>query len=186
LSIAEFEVLLAEKKSLSVYISGHPLASAHKFTNNCFLNTSDVRASRLEDDVKVLGIITDIKMKPTEQDMAVFDLEDDKGRVRCVIYHDEFAKYREYLLLYREIYLVVEGRWADSDEEEAYIKVAAIYPFMDAVENYIPSVKTYFQRDAWAMLKKGYPVEDITYMTKLSLDDINKLKHLKSPPRVAD
>jgi DNA polymerase-3 subunit alpha len=149
LSIADFEILLAEKKSLSDYISGHPLTVAHKFTNGFFPNTSDVRKSRLDENVKALGVIINVDKKLTvkkQQNMAVFELEDNRGKVRCVMFHDGFEKYKEFLDT-EDIYLV-EGKWSNSNEEERNIVVTAMYPLMTAVENNIPSVKIYLRPDA--------------------------------------
>jgi DNA polymerase III alpha subunit len=166
LNIADLKILVAEKKSLSDYISGHPLTIAHKFTNNFFPNTSDVRRSRLDENVRVLGVIADVDIKTTakkQQKMAVFELEDNKGRVRCVIFpprspkksdisarqedqYDGFEKYREFLDS-EDIYLV-EGKWSNSNDDERNIVVSAIHPFMNAIENNIPFIKIYLRHDA--------------------------------------
>ncbi|MDR2400046.1 MAG: DNA polymerase III subunit alpha [Deferribacteraceae bacterium] len=147
-SIADFGLLMAEKKALSIYLSGHPLSAAHKLTGGFFPTTRDARARGPEDTVSALGVITNFKKKVTakkQQDMATFDLEDTKGRISCVIFHESYKKHKE-LLEIEDIYLVT-GTLSNSNDGQLNIMVGNIYPFTKAIEMFIPALKIYLHQN---------------------------------------
>jgi DNA polymerase-3 subunit alpha len=142
LGIADFKLLMNEKRALSVYLSGHPLSAAHKFTNGFFPTTKDAAKHALGDKVMALGVITNLGRKQTakkQQDMATFDLEDTKGTVPCVIFHKSYQLYKE-LLDTEDIYLL-EGELSAANNSVRNIAVNSVIPFMKAIETYMRALK---------------------------------------------
>ncbi|MDR2104171.1 MAG: hypothetical protein LBP51_00275, partial [Deferribacteraceae bacterium] len=164
LSIVDFELFMAEKRALSIYLSGHPLSAAHRFTNGFFPTTKDVYAAPIGNSVQVLGVISNSKGRQTrkQRDMVTFDLEDTKGKIPCVIFQnddlsfDRFKVYKE-LLSIEDIYLV-SGKLSDFNDSERNIVVSSITPFMRAVEKQMPELKIYLHPKDENVLETLYTI----------------------------
>ena len=97
------ERLIQEKEQLGFYISGHPLEEYRDIIENyTTASTQTLAAHRMDSDVFVAGLITEVKNITTRKGdaMAVLGFEDLEGTVEVVVFPDTYKKAGE----------LVEGR----------------------------------------------------------------------------
>jgi DNA polymerase-3 subunit alpha len=102
------ERLAAEKMSLGLYLSGHPItpfeAELDRFTS---VRLSDLRAKSGETQI-VAGLVVSIrKLNSRAGRMAVITLDDRTARMDAVVYSDLFSAHHD--LLVKDKLLVLEG-----------------------------------------------------------------------------
>jgi len=102
------EVLAWEKEVLGFYLSGHPL-DRHSEQLERFVDTSVAdlpdRLAGAKDTVRVGGLITALKIMPIKRGgrnqgrrLAVFELEDQTGSVRVVVFPDQLDRCERVLV----------------------------------------------------------------------------------------
>ena len=87
------ERLMREKEQLGFYVSGHPLEEySDIIANYTSTSTQTLAAYRIDSEVDVAGMITDVKSITTRKGdpMAVIGLEDLEGTVEVVIFPDAY------------------------------------------------------------------------------------------------
>ena len=87
------ERLMREKEQLGFYVSGHPLEEYSDIIENyTSTSTQTLTAHRIDSEVDVAGMITDVKSIITRKGdpMAVIGLEDLDGTVEVVIFPDAY------------------------------------------------------------------------------------------------
>jgi DNA polymerase III subunit alpha len=144
---SETEQLAAEKESLGLYWSGHPIdrfaaelqAFGAKTTVELASTEPTARAETwgpggrkpIEPDTSIGGIVAGLRQLKTRKGdrMAVFTLEDALGGVEVVVFPDAFAKAAHLIEAGRLV--LVRGR-LERDDETARILAAEIAP-IDAV-----------------------------------------------------
>ena len=97
------ERLIQEKEQLGFYVSGHPLEEYRDIIENyTTASTQTLAAHRINSDVFVAGLITEVKNITTKKGdaMAVLGFEDLEGTVEVVVFPDTYKKAGE----------LVEGR----------------------------------------------------------------------------
>ncbi|MBA4065215.1 MAG: hypothetical protein C0501_16180 [Isosphaera sp.] len=98
----EREKLRFEKEALDFFISGHPLAQhdeqLRRFrTHDC----ADLGRSKPGTEARVGGMIVELvvrtanKGRNTGRKYATFRIEDFSGAVRCILWSDEYARYKD-------------------------------------------------------------------------------------------
>ena len=89
------DILEMEKEYLFTYISRHPLDGYMEILKN-YTPLSDIE----EGDVKVAGIVSDIKIvttKKTNREMAIFTISDKTDKKKVVCFPDTYEKYSTFL-----------------------------------------------------------------------------------------
>ena len=87
------ERLMREKEQLGFYVSGHPLEEYSDIIENyTSTSTQTLTAYRIDSEVDVAGLITEVKNITTKKGdpMAVIGLEDLEGTVEVVIFPDAY------------------------------------------------------------------------------------------------
>ena len=87
------ERLMREREQLGFYVSGHPLEEYSDIIENyTSTSTQTLTAHRIDSEVDVAGMITDVKSITTRKgdSMAVIGLEDLDGTVEVVIFPDAY------------------------------------------------------------------------------------------------
>lgn len=129
---SDAELLAAEKETLGLYMSSHPLAR-HEPTLRAFTTHDVARLAEAGDRGRVLvgGMLTQVKtMYPktgrnTHRKMARFRLEDFSGNVGCVMFSDGFEQCGE--LLVDEAIGFVDAT-VDTTRESPDLRVDAFIP----------------------------------------------------------
>jgi DNA polymerase-3 subunit alpha len=141
---SESERLAAEKDTLGLYVTAHPLAR-HEDAIRRFSTTDTNGLASREDNAAVLlgGMMTrlreqTVRMGPNAgQKMGIFVLEDLAGAVECVIFSNALPRLAP--LLVPESVVFVRGR-VDLRREKPSLRVQEIIPAQDAAERLTASV----------------------------------------------
>ncbi|MBL8850236.1 MAG: DNA polymerase III subunit alpha, partial [Planctomycetaceae bacterium] len=149
--------LAAEKEVLGFYLSSHPLAQ-HDDQLSGYATHKVSQLRDLGDGVEVLigGMIGAIKKAATKKasrnghsKYVNFDLADQQGVVRCIMWPDDFA--REGELVSPEAIVLVKGR-TDARGREPNIIVNKLYTLETAEKE--------FTRQIMVKLRRGYHSEE--------------------------
>ncbi len=149
--------LAAEKEVIGFYLSSHPLTQ-HADELSAFATHKVAELRDLGDGAEVLigGMIGSIKKAATKKPSrnghskyVNFDLEDDKGVVRCIMWPDDYA--REGELVKQEGIVLVKGR-IDARGREPNIIVNKLFTLDSAAKEFTKQVMLKFRR--------GYHTED--------------------------
>ncbi|MTD29580.1 DNA polymerase III subunit alpha [Planomicrobium sp. YIM 101495] len=98
-----------EKESLGFYVSTHPVEREKKIRGNAFADLKDIRSMRHQQQVKVLGMVEEIKRIRTKKGdaMAFLTLQDDSAACSLTLFPKEYAAFSSLLEEHR--ILEVEG-----------------------------------------------------------------------------
>ena len=117
----EKERLQAEKASLGLFLSAHPMdrytAQARRYTR---LTLESVQRVADQEIVTVIGVMSELKDKPTKNGkgrFAIFKLEDPVGSIDCLMFGRVYEDYNENLLADEP--LVVTGRLLVEQTEDS-------------------------------------------------------------------
>jgi len=143
----ERERLVKEKEVLGFYLSSHPL-DEHQKTLATYCSHTTVEATELKHRTEVMlgGMLSAIKFAHTKNpkpgspsQYAMFDLEDTKGVMRCIVWPDQFVNYEE--LIKSDVILVVRGAIDKRPgSEEANLIINEIIPLEDLASRYTRGV----------------------------------------------
>jgi DNA polymerase-3 subunit alpha len=146
-----------EKEVIGFYLSSHPLTQhSGELSGYATHKVADLR--ELGDGAEVLigGMIGSIKKSATKKPSrnghsryVNFDLEDDKGVVRCIMWPDDFA--REGELVQSEAIVLVKGR-IDARGREPNIICNKLYTLEAAAKE--------FTRQVMLKFRRGYHTDD--------------------------
>ncbi|MDP2180170.1 DNA polymerase III subunit alpha [Methylicorpusculum sp.] len=110
----EAERLTAEKNTLGLFLTGHPIIQYEKelknFTHGKISSIlADVERSRGRMEGRAAGMVVDIRTRQTKQGktMGFVTLDDRSGRLELAIFGESYDKYRD--LLSKDALLVAEG-----------------------------------------------------------------------------
>ncbi|MFC1855060.1 DNA polymerase III subunit alpha [Thermodesulfobacteriota bacterium] len=120
---AESKILTFEKETLGFYVSGHPLSKhAKEIEKYSTVNSSTINTTKGSKDLKICGIITEVKEKITKKGdkMAFVTLEDLYGFLEVVVFSDIYDS--AYSLLNSEAPILIKG---DLDRNESSSKLIA-------------------------------------------------------------
>ena len=104
------EKLQFEKEVLGQYFSEHPTVSKKKMLNDKLVDIWDVLQATKDIQVKIVGIIQDIKRIRTKKGeaMAFLTVQDDTGSLSVALFPEEYAKFNA--LLKEQEMLVISGK----------------------------------------------------------------------------
>ncbi|MBF8257666.1 MAG: DNA polymerase III, alpha subunit [Actinobacteria bacterium] len=154
------ERLDAEKETLGFYITGHPLdafiAEIGMFANATSSRISALRAGK---EVKLGGVISDLKKKTTKKGdtMAILRLEDLEGIVEVLVFPEAYRASLDALSSEEPIFLI--GR-VESDETSTKVIAEEIFLMKNVRERLAKSV--HFQVDLERMT-----IGDISHLRRM-------------------
>ncbi|MGR9114440.1 MAG: DNA polymerase III subunit alpha [Gammaproteobacteria bacterium] len=111
---SESERLAAEKMTLGLFLTGHPIIQYEpelKHIVNGKISTilADVERSRGKVEVRTAGLVVEMRTRQTKQGktMGFATIDDRSGRLELAIFGEVYDRYRD--LLSRDVLLVAEG-----------------------------------------------------------------------------
>ena len=151
----EKEKLEAEKQTLGLFLSGHPIAEylpELKHITHGTLGSLEVDAgrSRGKMEARVAGLVVDLRTRQTKQGkmMGFAMLDDRTGRLEVAAFSNVFDKYRD--LLTKDAILVAEGSLAIDDFSNSLRMTAEkLYSMEEAREMYARSIMLKWDTSQW-------------------------------------
>ena len=181
------ERLIQEKEQLGFYVSGHPLEEYSDIIENyTTASTQTLAAHRMDSDVFVAGLITEVKNITTRKGdaMAVLGFEDLEGTVEVVVFPDTYKKAGE-LVEGRAIWmrgivnLKQNGRNRKSDdepqEEERQIQAEEIVDIASVSKDQTTSLEVIIPESDLGNIEKLEALQRIASANKGKLDLILRL-----------
>ena len=130
------ELMLMEKETTGIYISGHPMDDYRNYLKNTHVvpvGTIVGEDSSYQDDqiISVAGIVQSVKMKTTRNNsmMAYVTLEDDTASIEMLAFSNVISQYGGYLRENQPV--VITGRLSMRDDKEAQIVINRARPISD-------------------------------------------------------
>ena len=130
------ELMLMEKETTGIYISGHPMDDYRNYLKNTHvvpIGTIVGEDSSYQDDqiISVAGIVQSVKMKTTRNNsmMAYVTLEDDTASIEMLAFSNVISQYGGYLRENQPV--VITGRLSMRDDKEAQIVINRARPISD-------------------------------------------------------
>ena len=119
-SWSEAKRLAAEKATLGLYLTGHPINQYAK--EICFFTQGRLSSLKLDSgqsvskaNIRVAGLVVEMRTRQTKtrKNMAFLTLDDQSGRIEVAVFTEVYEKYRQ--LLSKDNLLVAEGTLAVDD-----------------------------------------------------------------------
>ena len=134
--LSRAQIMLYEKETTGMYISGHPMDDYRVFLRNTHVvpirDLMDEEKNYRDDQiVSVGGIVQSIKMKNTRSGsmMAYVTVEDDTGTMENLVFSNVLTQYGGYIK--ENAPVVITGRLSLRDEKDAQIVVNRVRPISD-------------------------------------------------------
>jgi len=130
--------LEAEKETLGLYLTGHPIAQYEKELSR-FVSTrlADVQPSRNKQEQTVAGLVVALQTRNTKSGgrIGFMTLDDRSGRLEVAAFTDVFAQFQD--LIGKDKLLVIKGPVAEDDYSGGLrMRATQIYDIDQARENY--------------------------------------------------
>ncbi|MGZ8189672.1 MAG: DNA polymerase III subunit alpha [Methylococcaceae bacterium] len=143
----ENERLAAEKLTLGLFLTGHPInqyeAELRQFTNGTIASLlAAVERSRGNLTARVAGLVVEVRTRQTKQGktMGFATLDDRTGRLECAAFGDIYDKYQD--IFARDSLLIAEGALAiDSFSGALRLTVEKLYDMDQAREAFARSIQ---------------------------------------------
>lgn len=134
----EKERLEAEKETLGLYLTGHPIAQYEKELSR-FISTrlADVQPSRNKQEQTVAGLVVALQTRNTKSGgrIGFMTLDDRSGRLEVAAFTDVYAQFQD--LIGKDRLLVIKGQVAEDDYSGGLrLRATQIYDIDQARENY--------------------------------------------------
>ncbi|MBO5079202.1 MAG: DNA polymerase III subunit alpha [Oscillospiraceae bacterium] len=130
------ELMLMEKETTGIYLSGHPMDDYRAFLKNTHVVPIGELMSEectYKDDqiVSVAGVVQTVKMKTTRNNsmMAYVTLEDDTASIEMLVFSNALNQYGGYIRENDPV--VITGRFSVRDDKEPQIVVNRARPMSD-------------------------------------------------------
>ena len=130
------ELMLMEKETTGIYLSGHPMDDYRAFLKNTHVVPIGQLMSEecpYKDDqiVSVAGVVQTVKMKTTRNNsmMAYVTLEDDTASIEMLVFSNALNQYGGYIRENEPV--VITGRFSVRDDKEPQIVVNRARPMSD-------------------------------------------------------
>lgn len=168
----ERDKLAKEKEVLGFYLSSHPLAQ-HQDTLAAYCTHTTVEAAELKHRSEVLlgGMLAAIKLSNTKNPKpgspsryAMFDLEDQEGIVRCIVWPEQFARFGD--LVQADAILAVAGAIDKRPgSEDANLIVNELIPLDELTARYTRGIMVRLSEETHGLkgmemlyeILRGYP-----------------------------
>jgi len=134
----EKQRLEAEKETLGLYLTGHPIAQYEKELSR-FITTRlvDVQPSRNKQEQTVAGLVVGLQTRNTKSGgrIGFLTLDDRSGRLEVAAFTDVYAQFQD--LIGKDRLLVIKGPVAEDDYSGGLrLRATQIYDIDQARENY--------------------------------------------------
>lgn len=130
------ELMLMEKETTGIYLSGHPMDDYRAFLKNTHVVSigqlmSEDCPYKDEQIVSVAGVVQTVKMKTTRNNsmMAYVTLEDDTASIEMLVFSNALNQYGGYLRENEPV--VITGKFSVRDDKEPQIVVNRARPMSD-------------------------------------------------------
>ncbi len=130
------ELMLMEKETTGIYLSGHPMDDYRAFLKNTHVVPigelmGEECTYRDDQIVSVAGVVQTVKMKTTRNNsmMAYITLEDDTGAIEMLAFSNTLSQYGGYLRENDPV--VITGRFSVRDDKDPQIVVNRARPMSD-------------------------------------------------------
>jgi len=135
---SEKERLEAEKETLGLYLTGHPIARYEKELAR-FVSTrlADIQPSRDKQEQTVAGLVVGLQTRNTKTGgrIGFMTLDDRSGRLEVAAFTDVYAQFQD--LIAKDRLLVIKGPVAEDDYSGGLrLRATQIYDIDQARENY--------------------------------------------------
>ena len=137
------ERLAAEKLTLGLFLTGHPIdqyeAELKHFTHG---KIASLQVSRGNMEARVAGLVVEVRTRQTKQGktMGFATIDDKSGRLECAAFGEVYEKYRG--IFTRDSLLIAEGSLAiDNFSGALRLTVEKLYDIEQARESFSRGVK---------------------------------------------
>jgi len=135
---SEKERLEAEKETLGLYLTGHPIAQYEKELSR-FVSTrlADVQPSRNKQEQTIAGLVVALQTRNTKTGgkLGFMTLDDRSGRLEVAAFTEVFAQFQD--LIGKDRLLVIKGPVTEDDYSGGLrMRATQIYDIDQARENY--------------------------------------------------
>ena len=157
---SEKERLDAEKITLGLYLTGHPIKQYEAELNhirhaNIATLLADAERSKSKMEARVAGLVVEMRTRQTKKGtmMGFATLDDRTGRLEVAAFSKTYEKYRD--LLSKDELLIVEGALS-IDDYTGGLRLTAdgIYTFEQAREQYARAVVLHWKKEAKDFIAK--------------------------------
>lgn len=134
-----------EREYIGFYLTGHPLegfeSEIQSFSN---LDLVDLTAARDEQDVRIGGIISGMKIHYDKRNnqMAFFTLSGLDGSIEALTFSDPFSKYKEYIVNDSRVF--IEGKVSKRSDDDLKVLVTRVIPLEEGQNEYAREVHVAF------------------------------------------
>jgi len=143
----ENEKLAAEKLTLGLFLTGHPInqyeAEIRQFTHGTIASLqTEVERSRGNMTARVAGLVVEVRTRQTRQgkNMGFATIDDRTGRLEIAAFSENYEKYRD--IFYRDNLLVAEGSLGVDDYLGSLrLTVEKLYSMEEAREIFARSIQ---------------------------------------------
>ena len=157
------ERLAAEKQTLGLFLTGHPIDQYEpELKNFTHGKIGALQVSRNSVEARIAGLVVEVRTRQTKQGKTMgFAILDDKtGRLECAVFGDVYDKYKG--LFTRDNLLIAEGALGvDNFSGGLRLTVEKLYDMDQARESFSRGLKL-----TWNATED--PQEPTTYIEKLS------------------
>ena len=135
---SEKERLEAEKETLGLYLTGHPISQYERELSR-FVSTrlADIQPSRHKQEQTVAGLVVALQTRNTKSGgrIGFMTLDDRSGRLEVAAFTDVYAQFQD--LIGKDRLLVIKGQVAEDDYSGGLrLRATQIYDIDQARENY--------------------------------------------------
>ncbi len=157
---SEKERLDAEKITLGLYLTGHPITQYEAELNyirhaNIATLLADAERSKSKMEARVAGLVVEMRTRQTKKGtmMGFATLDDRTGRLEVAAFSKTYEKYRD--LLSKDALLIVEGA-LNIDDYTGGLRLTAdgIYTFEQAREQYARGIVLHWNKEAKDFIAK--------------------------------
>ena len=170
------EQLRNEKEQLGFYVSGHPLEQ-HKPIMKHFSNVNTLTALEKEDNIHLIGLITDLKPFKTRKgdQMASMTIEDLEGTLDAVAFTKVWTAYSDLLENGKSV-LINGSVTNDAKKKTKQLVIEKVTPIKDVIKMADTVEVVISETDVDNQEK----LESLFYLTQKYKGDKNLVLHLKS------
>ncbi len=146
----EKETLSQERKVIGFYLTDHPLRKYEiEFKSFASVHLGETEEIEEMDDVKVCGVITDLKTKIDRagKKMAFFKLDDFTGSCECLMFSKVFAEYEQFIEEEETVFIVGN---LESSGDAIKMQVKKVIPLKKAANELTESLKLIINKDKTA------------------------------------
>ncbi len=144
---SEKDTLSQERKVIGFYLTDHPLRKYEiEYKSFASVHLGETEELSEVEDVKVCGVITDLKNKidKSGNTMAFFKLDDFTGSCECLMFSKVYAEYQRYIEEEETVFVVGN---LESSGDSVKIQVKKVLPLKNAANELTESLRLSINKD---------------------------------------